>query len=105
MCQAASPAARGDYEAALEFAQEIGYRQLKGEVLHDLGALAQVEGDLDEAEAYFRQALERGEPTPARQSLIPVLAYLAENPTLPSIAQISSEVVVLGHLSLHKWII
>jgi tetratricopeptide (TPR) repeat protein len=98
--------AREDFEAALEIASEIGYRHLEGEALHDLGALAQVEGDLNEAEAYFRQALTlheelglpkyvvedqaglaslalaRGEPTIAQEALTPVLAYLAENPTL-----------------------
>jgi hypothetical protein len=75
-------------------------------VLHDLGALARVEGDLVGAEAYFRQALalreelgqpqhvvedqaglagvamERDEPAAAREALSPVLAYLAEHPTL-----------------------
>ena len=98
--------AREYYEASLELRQEIGDPRGQGLILHNLGALALAEGDLDEAETYFCQALtlheelglpqyvaedqaglagvalERGEPATAREALTPVLAYLAENPTL-----------------------
>jgi hypothetical protein len=98
--------AREYYGASLAIAQEIGYRSGEGLVLHDLGALAQGEGDLDRAEAFFCQAqalheelgqpqhvvedqaglagvaLARGEAAAAREALAPVLAYLAEHPTL-----------------------
>jgi tetratricopeptide (TPR) repeat protein len=98
--------ARGHYEASLNIRQEIGDPRGQGLILHNLGALALAEGDLDGAEAHFRQALalheelglpqyvaedqvglagvalERGELAAAREALTPVLAYLAENPTL-----------------------
>jgi tetratricopeptide (TPR) repeat protein len=98
--------AREYYGAALGIAREVGYRSGEGLVLHDLGALARAEGDLTGAEVYFRRALalheelgqpqhvvedqaglagvalERGEPAAARAVLDPVLAYLAEKPTL-----------------------
>jgi tetratricopeptide (TPR) repeat protein len=98
--------AREYYEASLGIAREIGYRSGEGLVLHDLGTLARAEGNLAGATAHFRKALalheelgqpqhvvedqaelagvalERGELATARAALAPVLAYLAENPTL-----------------------
>ena len=116
--------ARGYYLGALEIAREIGYRSGEGLVLHELGALAWAADNLDEAEIYFLQALalreeldlpqymvedqaglakvilERGEPDAARDVLIPVLDYLAENPTLDGAEHPYRVILICGQVLL-----
>jgi tetratricopeptide (TPR) repeat protein len=116
--------AREYYETSLQIRREIGDRRGEGLILHNLGVLTQEEGGLDEAEVYFRQALVlreeldlpqyvvedqaglaslalvRGEPTAAQEALTPVLAYLAENPTLDGVDHPCRVILVCGQVLL-----